>query len=77
MAYLRHYYESDSTVERTRMQQRARSYQIVDNDLYKISISVPLLRCVSKAEGQEILSKIHVGTCGGHIGASALAANNQ
>jgi ribonuclease HI len=74
MAYLRHYYEPNSIIEHIRMQQRARSYQIVDNDLYKTSVSCPLLRCVSKAEGQEILSKIHAGTCGGHIGARALAA---
>jgi hypothetical protein len=74
MAYLHHYYKPDNTVKDTRMQKRARSYQIVDNDLYKISISGPLLRCVTEAKGQEILSKIHVGTCGGHIGARALAA---
>jgi hypothetical protein len=55
MAYLHHYCEPNSTVEHTRMQQRAGSYQIVDNDLYKTSTSGPLLWCVSKAEGQEIL----------------------
>jgi hypothetical protein len=52
MAYLCHYYEPDSIVEHARMQQRAMSYEIVDNDLYKIFISGLLLRCVSKAEGQ-------------------------
>jgi hypothetical protein len=41
MAYLRHYYELNSAVEQTRMQQKAQSYQIVDNELYKISISCP------------------------------------
>jgi hypothetical protein len=56
------------------MQQRAQSYQIINNDLYKISVSGPLLRCVSKDEGQQILSEVHVGVCGGHIGARALAA---
>jgi hypothetical protein len=74
MTYLRHYYEPDSIIKHTRMQQRAGSYQIVDNDLYKTSILDPLLRCVSKAEGQKILSEIHVGTCGGHIGTRALVA---
>jgi hypothetical protein len=39
------------------------------------SISDPLLWCVSKAKGQEILLEIHAGICGGHIGARALAAN--
>jgi hypothetical protein len=56
------------------MQQRAKSYQIVDNDLYKISVSSPLLHCISKDEGQQILSEIHAGVYGGHIGARALAA---
>jgi hypothetical protein len=74
MAYLHNYYELDSTVKHTRMQQRTGSYQIVDNNMYKTSISGPLLRCVSKAEGQEILSEIHAGTCGGHIVIRALAA---
>jgi hypothetical protein len=73
MTYLHHYYDPDITAEYARMQQRARAYQIVDKDLYKTSISGPLLRRVSKLEGQEILSEIHAGICGGHIGARALA----
>jgi hypothetical protein len=72
MAYLRHYYEPDTTVEQIRMQQRAQAYQIVDNDLYKISASGPLFRCVSK-EGQQLLSEVHAGVCRGHIGARDLA----
>jgi hypothetical protein len=52
MAYLRHYYEPDNAVEETRMQERAQAYQIVNNDLYKILVSCPLLRCFSKEEGQ-------------------------
>jgi hypothetical protein len=45
----------------------------VDNDLYKISVSGPLLRCVSK-EGHQILSEVHAGVCGGLICARALTA---
>jgi hypothetical protein len=41
MAYLYHYYEPDNIIEHIRMQQRARSYQIVDNDSYKTSNSGP------------------------------------
>jgi hypothetical protein len=74
IAYLCHFYEPDNIVEQTRIQQRAQSYQIVDKDLYKISVSGPLLRCVSKDEGQQILLEIHAGVYGGHIGARALAA---
>jgi hypothetical protein len=74
MAHLHHYYQPDNATKHTRMQQRARMYQIVGNNLYKTSISGPLLRCVSKAEGQELLSKIHAGIYGGQIGTRALAA---
>jgi hypothetical protein len=73
IAYLCQYYESDITVEQTRMQQRAQSYQIVDNNLYKIFVSGPLLHCVRKDEGQQILLEIHAGIYGGHIGARDLA----
>jgi hypothetical protein len=34
----------------------------------------PLLRCLNKTKGQDNLSKVHTGTCGGHIGACVLAA---
>jgi hypothetical protein len=74
MAYLRHYYELDSKNEQTRMQQRAKDYQIVGNELYKTSISCPLLHCTSKTKRQEILQEVHAGICGGHIGACALVA---
>jgi hypothetical protein len=73
MAYLQHYYEPNSTMEQARMQQRVHAYKIVDNNLYKISVSGPLLRYVSKEEGQQILSKVLARVCGGHIGARALA----
>jgi hypothetical protein len=56
------------------MQQRAQAYQIVDNDLYKISVSAPLLHYVSKEKGHQILSEVHTGVCEGHIRARALAA---
>jgi hypothetical protein len=74
MAYLHHYYEPDSKNEQTRMQPRAKDYQIVGNELYRTSVSGPLLRCISKIEGQEILQEVHAEICGGHIGAHALAA---
>jgi hypothetical protein len=41
MTYLHHYYKPDTTVEQIRMQQRARAYKIMDNDLYKISVLGP------------------------------------
>jgi ribonuclease HI len=74
MPYLRHNYEPDSKNKKIKMQQRAKDCQIVGNELYKTSISDPLLRCISKIEGQEILYEVHAGICGDHISAISLAA---
>jgi hypothetical protein len=74
MAYLHNHYEPYNNVERTRMQQRAKAYQIIEEELYKTSVTRPLLHCLSKEEGKDLLTHIHVGVCGGHIGARALAA---
>jgi hypothetical protein len=46
----------------------------IDNDLYKTSVSSPVLRCVSKTQGKELLLEIHAGIYRGHIGTGALAA---
>jgi hypothetical protein len=39
--------------------------------MYKTSITGPLLHCLSKAKGQELLLEIYAGVCGGHIDARA------
>jgi hypothetical protein len=74
MTYLHHHYEPDNNTELTRMQQRAKAYQIIGVELYKTSVTGPLLRCLSRDEGKELLAQTHSGVCGGHIGARALAA---
>jgi hypothetical protein len=43
MAYLHHYYQPESKNEQMRMQQRAKDYQIVGSEVYKIFVSEPLL----------------------------------
>jgi hypothetical protein len=73
MAYLHHNYEPDINTELIRMQQRAKAYQMIGYKLYKTSITGPLLHCLSRDEGKELLTKTHSGVCGGHIGARALA----
>jgi hypothetical protein len=56
------------------MQQRAKSYQIIREELYKKSVIGRLLRYLRKDEGKDLLTKIHAGACGGHIGARVLTA---
>jgi hypothetical protein len=74
MAYLRHHYEPDNTTKLLKMQQRAKAYQVIGNELYKTSDIGPLLRCLSKVEGRELLAEIHLGVCRGHIGSRGLTA---
>jgi hypothetical protein len=38
LAYLCHHYEPDSSTELPRMQQRAKAYQIIGDELYKTSV---------------------------------------
>jgi hypothetical protein len=52
MAYLRHHYEPDSSIDLTKMQQRVKAYKIIRDDLYKTSVTVPPLHCLSKGEGK-------------------------
>jgi hypothetical protein len=74
MAYLRHHYEPDNNTELTRMQQRAKAYQVIGDELYKTSVTGLLLRCLSRDEGKELLAQTHSSVCGGHIGSRALTA---
>jgi hypothetical protein len=52
MAYLCHYYEPDSTVDHPRMQQRARSYQIVDNDFTRLLFQAPSFGVPTKPKAE-------------------------
>jgi hypothetical protein len=74
MAYLHNHYEPNSSAELIRMQQREKAYQVIGEELYKTSITGPLLHCLRKHEGKDLLNQIHAGACGGHIEARALTA---
>jgi hypothetical protein len=49
-------------------------YQIIGDELYRTSVIGPLLCCLSRDEGKELLAQTHSGICGGHIGSRALTA---
>jgi hypothetical protein len=73
MTYLHHHYEPDNNTELIRMQQRVKAYQVIGDELYKISVTGPLLHYLSRDEGKELLAQTHSGVCGCHIGSRALA----
>jgi ribonuclease HI len=64
-------------VEAWRLAQRAKSLVLLgdEKELYHRSPSGILQRCISVAEGQELLQEIHSGPCGHHTAPRALMGN--
>jgi hypothetical protein len=57
-----------------RVQNRSKSYTIINHEMYKISVTGVFQRCVEAEEGREILTEIHQGECGHHVSSRALVA---
>jgi hypothetical protein len=55
------------------MNSRTKQYSIIAGELYKSEIVAPMLKCISKEQGIELLSKIHVRMCGAHRGLHEIA----
>jgi ribonuclease HI len=58
---------SDDEAYNKRMEARTRSYVIIEGELYKHGVCSPLLKCLSRTEGIELMKDIHAGLCGSHI----------
>ncbi|PNX86818.1 gag-pol polyprotein, partial [Trifolium pratense] len=56
-----------------KLKKMAAWYSMVGDKLYKRGFASPLLLCVSKEEAKRIMSEVHEGSCGSHIGSRALA----
>jgi ribonuclease HI len=66
---------SDDEAYNKRMEARTRLYVIIEGELYKHGVCSPLLKCLSRAEGIELMKEIHAGLCGSHIGSRPLLGN--
>jgi hypothetical protein len=55
-----------------RMEARTRPYVVIEGELYKHGVCSPLLKCLSRIEGMELMKEIHAGLCGSHIGSRPL-----
>jgi ribonuclease HI len=64
MAYLRDHYEPRDELEEKRLKKRARSYVVVDGELYKSGVTEQWMRCITSEKGVELLKEIHSGFCG-------------
>jgi hypothetical protein len=71
--YLQGHYHPNDRNEAKRLKHRSRDFALVEGQLYKKGISQPMLKCITKTEGIEILHEVHSGTCGSHSGPWALA----
>jgi hypothetical protein len=63
---------SDDEVYNKRMEARTRPYVIIEGELCKHGVCSPLLKCLSRAKGQELMKEIHAELCGAHIGSRPL-----
>jgi hypothetical protein len=63
---------SDDEAYNKRMEARTRLYVIIEGELYKHGVCSPLLKCLSIAEGIELMKEIHASLCGSHIGSRPL-----
>jgi ribonuclease HI len=70
--FLQGNYLSDDEVYNKRMEARTRPYVIIEGELYKHGVCSPLLKCLSRTEGIELMKEIHTGLCGSHIGSIPL-----
>ena len=74
MAYLRGHFVPEDEKEEKRMALRARNYRIIGEELYRGGVCVPLLKCISREEGKQLLEEIHAGMCSSHIATRALVS---
>jgi ribonuclease HI len=63
---------SDDEVYNKRMEARTRPYVMIEGELYKHGVCSPLLKCLSRTEGIELMKEIHAGLCGSRIGSRPL-----
>ena len=70
--YLRGHFVPEDEKEENQLALRARSYSIINDTLYHGGVCAPLLKCISQAEGRQLLQEIHTGMCSLHIGTRAL-----
>jgi hypothetical protein len=64
----------EDAVEAKKITRQSKVFVVLQEKLYKKSITSVLQRCVTPQEGQAILKDIHGGVCGHHASNRAIAA---
>ena len=71
--YLHHRDLPDDDKSAECIARRAKMYVLVNGELYRRWENGVLLRCISREEGQELLTDIHKGLCSHHVASRAMA----
>ncbi|XP_057962309.1 uncharacterized protein LOC131153877 [Malania oleifera] len=59
--------------ESLKVRRKAARYALINKELYRRSLTLPYLRCLSNEKAEYILREIHEGVCGNHLASRALA----
>jgi hypothetical protein len=73
IVFLHDHYEPVKTHDLKMMQARARGYVLMEDNLFKLGVCAPLLKCITQEQGIQLMKEIHGGMSGSHIAARALA----
>nr|AAL68846.1 putative GAG-POL precursor [Sorghum bicolor] len=61
--------------EARRVARRAKTFVLLDGEMYKRSASGVLMRCIPRQEGIKLLQDVHSGACGHHTAPRTLVGN--
>jgi len=67
-AFLTRSYDPTTKQEMERMNAKTKLFSVIGSELYRSRIAAPLLKCINKQQGIELLNEIHTGSCGAHRG---------
>ena len=74
LKYLQKQEMSEDEVEAKQIVRKAKSYSVINNELYRNSVTQLPQRCISEEEGRLMLQDIHSGECGHHASSRTLVA---
>ena len=74
LRYLQKQELPEDEVEAKQVVRKAKSYSVINNELYRNSVTKLPQRCISEEEGRLILQDIHSGECGHHASSRTMVA---
>ncbi|XP_057981163.1 uncharacterized protein LOC131166594 [Malania oleifera] len=64
---------SNDKKQSMKIRRRATRYTLINQELYRSSLTLPYLCCLGAEEGEYVLKEIHERICGNHLASRALA----